>query len=1251
MEVAAALGFASSMTALIGNLVTALQYINDFKNAIKEHEKWLGDLKGLLELLKVLRSHAQEAAAHPDDPGYHAFLQAIREGGTLEDGSYSTDGSFRPGGILRRLEDRVQALLSMLQPKTGLRKVWKRATYTLDKGDIAALFVQINNLKSQLESFTLFDHFTLSLNIRNNQEAQFKSIQATLQKQEHRAEETEELEIIKWLSPLEFLKKQKETYDQIFPTWDSLLESDEFRVWIQGRPWPLHYYGAPGAGKTVLSSILIKHLQEYCERQSKNRTMAVLFLYLDHTETQAQTAQTLFGSLLKQLVQSHQGSRPLPESVKQLHQKSKGEIRPSANDFCKALSTEIEDSYDRVYVIVDALDEFPEISQAELLTALESIAPDKLFDLCRSCRDEDKTCGFSGHHLTEPPFLVQEIRAKDEEIKAFVVWELERQLGFANNRRGDPRLGNVQIVSTRLYKNWVRDPKLKDEIPPAVVSKANGMFLLAKLHLDSLKTKATPADVRIALEELSEEIGKIYGKILQRIDEQNTKADASLALKALSWVVYARRPLAVPEFRQALAVRPSSTKAIAAEQIDMDILFKVTAGLITTGTSTLEGGSDTVSLTHKTAYEYFEDNRNTLFPPPALTNIAGAILTYLNFPVFSTPCADNQANADISLRIKELPFLAYAAQYWADHALADLETPTTKAAVFELLENPSKLASTVQAAWYAGSKTHNSVSWDVHKGVNNLHVCAYYGLDFAIPTLLKRNPKLHIDSRDLTFGQTPLMYACKRGYIKTVSTLLECGADVNIRSNRGSTAILEAISYDHPRIVHLLTKKPLDVNKVYPNRSERTALMVAVLNQSESIVRQLLHQSDIQVNMQDSLGYTALSLAATTRSNAILELLLNCHDIEVNSQNENGATALIIAAEYGNDGMVRQLLEHHADPMLKDRVGSSAISKAMDYGHTYVVEALLDLVGLDLNGLDNTARYLLHSACTSETAPPEIVHLLVQKGMDPNSPCKVGERPLHDASQVGRLEITEALLQLGADPSIEDKYHRTPFKVAWQHGGTAIMKALAKKTKETAPDNAQLPLWSHAKLGHLDFVRKALRTGNCDLHARDPDTANTALHWGVKSTHVEAHPDILQLLLEAGLSPDDTNDDKVTPLHMASYLGYTEDVEAMLKYQPQLELRDNRGFTALAAAQFDVNTTYDVAVTLIEGGASIDNGRASRLQATFFRAVERGARKAVELLMEKGADALGRSVDGKTALEIATEFGYGEIRSLLLARS
>lgn len=258
MEVAAAVGFASAITALIGNLVTVEQWVVDFKNAIKERQKWLDDLKGLSELLKLLRKRAQEAAAHPDHPWYNAFLRAIQEGGTLSDGKYTMDGSFRSGGVLRRLEDRVQELLSMLQPKTGVHKLWKRVTYNLDKGEIAALFIQINDLKSQLESFTQIDHFTLSLAIRNDQEAQFKSIQATLQDQEHRAEESEESEeqgIIKWLSPLEFLKKQKETYEQSFPTGKWLLESVEFTAWIQGRPWPLHCYGAPGAGKVSTHSM------------------------------------------------------------------------------------------------------------------------------------------------------------------------------------------------------------------------------------------------------------------------------------------------------------------------------------------------------------------------------------------------------------------------------------------------------------------------------------------------------------------------------------------------------------------------------------------------------------------------------------------------------------------------------------------------------------------------------------------------------------------------------------------------------------------------------------------------------------------------------------------------------------------------------------------------------------------------------------------------------------------------------------
>ncbi|KAI4130812.1 MAG: hypothetical protein LQ347_003244 [Umbilicaria vellea] len=1302
MEMAAAVGLASAITALIGNVVTVGQYIGDFKSAIKENQKWREDLEGLVKLLKQLEKHAQQAAAHPDDPEYEAFLNAIQDGGTLMDGKYNVDVSFRSGGILSLLEKRVGELLEMLQPKHGLPKLWKRLTYTIDKGDIAAKFRRINDLKSHLDSFIQLGLFNLSENIYSNQKVEFMAIQAKLLNQEQRAEKIEEAEIIKWLSPLEFLKKQKETSDQIFPTGAWLLESVEFTAWLQGREWPLHCYGAPGAGKvsvalaletnqvdltipkSVLSSILINYIQDHCERQAMDQSMAVLFLYLDHTETKTQTSQNLLGSLLKQLLQSRQGARPLPDAVTELYQNSKGEIRPNTDDFCEVLSSEIRNSYDRVYVVVDALDEFPEIGQAELLTTLENIEPKKVsllmtsrpldyrpreknvmcqvlgetnlslyfhcdtcpsFDVCQSCLDNGNTCGFPGHNFTEPQFVVKEIRAPDKEIEAFVRWELKKQLGFANSRKGDSRLGNAQIVSTRLYINCQKDNKLEDDIPPAVVSKANGMFLLAKLHLESLKMKATPADVRRALTELSEEIGGIYGKIMQRIDEQNTKTDAALAMKALSWVVCTNRPLTVLEFQEALAIRPKSTEIGAGEQPDLDILLRITAGLITTGASTTGGEPDTISLAHKTAYEYFEANRKMMFPPPALSNIAMACLTYLNFPALSKPFPDDQANLDISRRFNELPFLAYAAQYWADHALADLDNPKTKEAIIELLINPSKLAATVQAAWYAGSKSPNSVSWDVRKGVDCLHVCAYYGLDFAIPTLLQRDSTLDIDSRDLTFGQTPLMYACKRGHIKTVSTLLDCGADVNIPSDRGSTAILEAISCNHPHVVNILIKKPLNVNKVYSHLSGRTALMVAVLNESTTIVSHLLHESGIHVNVQDSKGYTALALAATTKSAALVEHFLDRDGIKIDLRNENGATALIIAAECGNAEMVKQMLEHHADPSLKDTDGITAIVKAMDCGHIPVVEMMLDRVAIDILVSDNSGRSLLNSACASQKAPPDIVHLLVGRQMNPNTVCKGGGTPLHDASRVGRVEMTEALLQVGAIPSITDAYHRTPFKVAWQHGAEDIMKVLAKQTNEFVPADARLPLWSHAKLGHLDSVREIIQTGSSNLHARDPDSNKTALHWAVDCDNVETHPDILQLLLEAGLSPNDYDNNKVTPMHVAAYLGYTEDAEAMLKYDAQLELRDERGFTALEAAQS--NDHYGVAVTLIEGGACIENGRPTRLQLTFIHAVERGASKAVELLIEKGADALGRSESGETALKIATVLGYEDVISIL----
>ena len=53
-----------------------------------------------------------------------------------------------------------------------------------------------------------------------------------------------------------------------------------------------------------------------------------------------------------------------------------------------------------------------------------------------------------------------------------------------------------------------------------------------------------------------------------------------------------------------------------------------------------------------------------------------------------------------------------------------------------------------------------------------------------------------------------------------------------------------------------------------------------------------------------------------------------------------GFTALMTAAAEGQTEVVRLLLEHGADPGLKDKDGDTAASFARENGHTAVVELL-----------------------------------------------------------------------------------------------------------------------------------------------------------------------------------------------------------------------------------------------------------------------------------------------------------------------
>lgn len=109
--------------------------------------------------------------------------------------------------------------------------------------------------------------------------------------------------------------------------------------------------GIPGAGKTILTSIII---QELTTRYSNNPTIGIAYIYCNFQHRDKQKINDLLASLLKQLAASQLS---LPSTVKDLHDQHKDQrTRPSLDEIYRSLQA-ISTLYSQVFIIVDALDE------------------------------------------------------------------------------------------------------------------------------------------------------------------------------------------------------------------------------------------------------------------------------------------------------------------------------------------------------------------------------------------------------------------------------------------------------------------------------------------------------------------------------------------------------------------------------------------------------------------------------------------------------------------------------------------------------------------------------------------------------------------------------------------------------------------------------------------------------------------------------------------------------------------------------
>lgn len=204
-----------------------------------------------------------------------------------------------------------------------------------------------------------------------------------------------------------------------------------------------------------------------------------------------------------------------------------------------------------------------------------------------------------------------------------------------------------------------------------------------------------------------------------------------------------------------------------------------------------------------------------------------------------------------------------------------------------------------------------------------------------------------------------------------------------------------------------------------------------------------------------------------------------------NAPDENGVTPLIAAAFKGDADMVRTLLEHGADPNLKDtKLGVTALLPAALQGQAEIVSLLLDrgadvMVRESANGL--TALYL-----ASQNGHVGVVSLLLTKGAEPDARVSDGRSPLWQAASEGHENVVRLLLSKGAQINVRRGSDGcTPLIVAASEGHVGVVRALLERGADRGAtlQNGKTALAIAREAGHGAVVHL--------LEAEDRDANDT----------------------------------------------------------------------------------------------------------------------------------------------------------------
>lgn len=287
-----------------------------------------------------------------------------------------------------------------------------------------------------------------------------------------------------------------------------------------------------------------------------------------------------------------------------------------------------------------------------------------------------------------------------------------------------------------------------------------------------------------------------------------------------------------------------------------------------------------------------------------------------------------------------------------------------------------------------------------------------------------------------------LLQAAAEGDATTAKSMAARGANLNVLSETGETAVLMATRGKHAEIAVDLIKRGADLEARSPIHGW-TALLTAVAKDSMEIIQALL-DCHAKVNVTGRDGESPLMLAALLGRTTIAEILLDA-GAEVDVCAEDGkrslthacykgywATALCLvergasldaqdcggrapiswACFEGHEHIVRCLAERQADIEVRDRLGWSPLMLAAHGGNLETVMCLVERqADLTARGKDGETALMLAAL----KGHASVIRFLSAQGVEVDAVANDGMTPLQLAADAGHFEAARALAEFGAE--------------------------------------------------------------------------------------------------------------------------------------------------------------------------------------------------------------------------------------------